>query len=155
MKAPSTRIFIGCVAGALAVLMFHQTTLQIFYWLGWTPMAAFRTAQVPPFNAPMVASITFWGAVYGGVFALVVPSIRGPLWIKGMIAALCAMTLSWFVFLPLMGHPAAFGWHPWPMLRSFVAYQMWGLGLRLLLPLLTPRHLGGSSGRWGGQRLVA
>jgi ABC-type uncharacterized transport system permease subunit len=155
MKASSTRVFLGCVAGALAVLMFHQTTLQIFFWLGWAPMAAFRTAQVPPFNAPMVASITFWGAVYGGVFALMVPSVRGPLWLKGMIAALCAMTVSWFVFLPLMGQSAAFGWHPWPMLRSLVAYQMWGLGLRLLLPLLTPRHWGGSSGRWGGHRLAA
>jgi ABC-type uncharacterized transport system permease subunit len=155
MKAPSTRVFIGCVAGALAVLMFHQTTLQIFFWLGWAPMAAFRTAQVPPFNAPMVASITFWGAVYGGVFGLVVPLVRGPLWIKGMIAALCAMTLSWFVFLPLMGQSAAFAWHPWPMLRSFIAYQMWGLGLYLLLPLLTPRHWGGSSGRWGRHHLAA
>jgi hypothetical protein len=103
----------------------------------------------------MVASITFWGAVYGGVFALVVPSVRGPLWLKGMIAALCAMTLSWFVFLPLMGQSAAFGWHAWPMLRSFVAYQMWGLGLGLLLPLVTPRHWGGSSGRWGGHHLAA
>jgi hypothetical protein len=118
-------------------------------------MAAFRTAQVPPFNAPLVASITFWGAIYGGIFALAVPRLRGPLWLKGMIAGLCAMTLSWFVFLPLMGHPVAFGWQPVPMLRSFVAFQMWGLGLRLLLPLLLPRHLGGSSGRWDRHHLVA
>ena len=45
MKAPPTRVFLGCVAGALSVLVFHQTTLQIFYWLGWAPLAAFRTAQ--------------------------------------------------------------------------------------------------------------
>ncbi len=95
-------------------------------------MAAFRIAQVPPFNAPMVASITFWGAVYGGLFGLAVPRVKAPLWLKGMLAGLCAMTLSWFVFLPLMGHPAAFAWQPWPLLRSLVAYQMWGLGLRLL-----------------------
>src|ERR1700733_6295940 len=155
MKAPSTRVFLGCVAGALSVLLFHQTTLQIFFWFGWAPMAAFRTAQVPPFNAPLVASITFWGAVYGGFFALAVPWVRGPLWLKGMVAGLCAMTLSWFVFLPLMGHPAACDWQPVPMLRSFVAFQMWGLGLRLLLPLLLPRHLGGSSGRWDRHRLAA
>src|ERR1700710_2737108 len=51
---------------------------------------------------------------------------QGPLWIKGMIAGLCAMMLAWFVFLPIMGHPAAFAWQPFPMLRSCVAYQMWG-----------------------------
>jgi hypothetical protein len=155
MKAPSTRVFLGCVAGALSVLMFHQTTLQVFFWLGWAPMAAFRTAQVPPFNAPLVASITFWGAVYGGVFALALPLKRGPLWFKGMLAALCAMALSWFVFMPLMGNPVAFGWQPWAMLRSFVAFQMWGLGLRLLLPMLLPRHLGGSSGLWDRHHLAA
>jgi ABC-type uncharacterized transport system permease subunit len=155
MKTLSTRVFLGCVAGAISVLVFHQTTLEVFFWFGWAPLAAFRTAQVPPFHAPLVASITFWGAVYGGVFGLVVPWVRGRLWLKGMVAGLCAMTLSWFVFLPLMGHPAAFGWQAWPMVRSFIAYQMWGLGLSLVLPLLLPRRLGGSPGRWSGHRLVA
>jgi hypothetical protein len=155
MRAPSTRIFLGSVAGALSILMFHQTVLQIFFWLGWAPQAAFRTAQVPPFNAPMVASITFWGAVYGGLFGLALPWTRGPLWLKAMLAGLGAMAVSWFVFLPLLGHPVAFGWHTWPMLRSFIAYQMWGLGLRLVLPLLLPRHLGGSSGRWNRHHLAA
>ena|ERR1700761_8697854 len=154
MKEPSTRVFLGCVAGALSILMFHQTTLQIFFWLGWAPMAAFRIAQVPPFNAPLVASITFWGAIYGGVFGLAVPWIRAPLWVKGMLAGLCAMGLAWFVFLPLMGHPAAFGWETGPMVRTFIAYQMWGLGLRVLLPLLRPRRVGGSPRRWDGRHLA-
>lgn len=155
MKASSTRVFLGCVAGALSILVFHQTTLQIFFWLGWAPLAAFRTAQVPPFHAPLVASITFWGAIYGAVFGLVLPWMKRPLWLNGMVAGLCAMTLSWFVFLPLMGHHAAFGWHAWPILRSFVAYQMWGLGLSLMLPMLLPRRLGGSPSRWSVNHLLA
>jgi hypothetical protein len=155
MKASSTRVFLGCVAGALSVLVFHQTTLQMFFWLGWAPLAAFRTAQVPPFHAPLVASITFWGAIYGGLFGLALPWARGPLWLNGMVAGLCAMTLSWFVFLPLMGHPAAFGWQVSPILRSLIAYQMWGLGLSLVLPLLLPRRLGGSERRWSRHHLVA
>jgi hypothetical protein len=154
MKAPSTRMFLGGVAGALSVLLFHQTTFQIFFWLGWAQQAAFRTAHVPPFNAPMVASITFWGAVYGSLFGLSLPWLRGPLWVKSIVAAVCAMLISWFVFLPLMGQHPAFGFQTAPMLRSFVAYQMWGLGLRLLLPMLLPRHLG-SSGRWDGHHLAA
>jgi hypothetical protein len=155
MKATSPRIFLGCVAGALSVLMFHQTTLQLFFWMGWAPQAAFRTAQVPPFNAPLVASITFWGAVYGGLFGLALPWVQGRLWIKGAVAGLCAMALSWFVFLPLIGHPMAFGWQAGPMLRTFIAYQMWGIGLRLVLPLLLPRRLGGSARRWDGHHLAA
>src|SRR5580658_7021239 len=67
------RIFLGCIAGAISVLVFHQTTLQLFFWCGLAPQAAFRVAVVPPFNAPLVASITFWGAVYGGLFAWAEP----------------------------------------------------------------------------------
>ncbi len=148
-------MFQGCVAGALAVLVFHQTTLQLFFWLGWAPQAAFRIAQVPPFNAPLVVSITFWGAVYGGLFGLSMPALKIPLWQKGMVAGVCAMTLGWFVFLPLMGHQAAFGWHAWPMLRSFVAYQMWGLGLTLMLPLLHPRRQDRRSKNWSEPSLAA
>jgi hypothetical protein len=155
MIRPSSLVFLGGVAGALSVLMFHQTTLQVFFWCGWAPQAAFRIAQVPPFNAPLVVSITFWGAIYGALFGLSLPFVKAPLWLKGAVAGLCAMVLAWFVFLPLMGHPMAFGWQPWPMLRSFIAYQMWGIGLRLLLPCLLPRRFGGSRGTWAGHRLVA
>jgi hypothetical protein len=156
MKATSTRIFLGCVAGALSVLVFHQTTLQIFFWLGWAPQAAFRTAQVPPFHAPLVASITFWGAVYGGLFGVALPWVRAPLWLKGIAAGLTAMAISWFVFLPLLGHPVAFAWKAGPMLRSFTAYQMWGVGLSLILPLLLPRRLGGPPrSHWDRHHLAA
>src|SRR5258708_2137738 len=70
-----TRIFLGCIAGAIAVLVFHQTTLQLFFWFGLAPQAAFRVAVVPPFNAPMVVSSAFWGAVYGGLFGWLVPRL--------------------------------------------------------------------------------
>ena len=154
MTRASTRVFSGCVAGALSVLMFHQTTLQIFFWLGWAPQAAFRIAQVPPFNAPLVVSITFWGAVYGGVFGLLMPGLREHVWRRGIIAGLCAMMLGWFVFLPLMGHPIAFGWQSGPMLRSFIAYQAWGFGLSRLLVLLHPRRLNSRSKDWSQRHLA-
>ena len=155
MNRASTRIFLGCVAGALSVLVFHQTTLQVFFWLGLAPQAAFRIAQVPPFNAPLVVSITFWGAIYGALFGALLPLVRGPLWLKGVGAGLCVMLVAWFVFLPLMGHPPAFGWQPWPMLRSFIANQMWGVGLITLMPLLNPRPAGGRQRDWNQRRLAA
>ncbi len=154
MTRTSTRIFLGSVAGALSILVFHQVTLQIFFWLGWAPHPAFRIAHVGPFSAPLVASITFWGAVYGGVFGLLLPVAKGPLWARGMVAGLCAMALAWFLFLPLMGHPAAFGWEAWPMLRSFIAYQMWGIGLGLVLPRLLPRPIVRRSQNWDRHNLA-
>jgi hypothetical protein len=155
MNALSTRVFLGSLAGALAILIFHQTTLQIFFWLGLSAQASFRIAHVPPFNAPLVVSITFWGAVYGGLLGLVLPWTRGPLCAKTAVTGMCATGLSWFVFLPLMGQATAFGWHAGPMLRSFAAYQMWGIGVCLLLPLLHPREIARRPADRGGRHLAA
>lgn len=155
MFTVTSRAFLGCVGGALSILVFHQTTLEAFFWLGWAPHAAFRIAQVAPFNVPLVVSITFWGAVYGGLFELLLPYLRGPLWLKGVGAGLAAMAVAWFVFLPIMGHPAAFGWDGWSMLRSFIAYQMWGVGLSIVIPLLYPRPIGGRRRDWNRRRLAA
>ena len=148
MIMPPTRIFLGCVAGAVSVLIFHQPTLQVFWWLGLAPQAAFRVAHVPPFNMPMVVSITFWGAVYGGFFGLLMPRLRGPVWLNGLPLGLCAMLVAWFVFLPLKGQPAAFGWQAWPMLRSLIAYGLWGFGTAIILPLLHPRRMSARRSPW-------
>jgi hypothetical protein len=155
MTSFSTRIFLGCVAGAIAVLAFHQTALQIFFWLGLAPHAAFRIAQVPPFHAPMVASITFWGAIYGGVFGWVAPRLKGPLCVNGLAAGVCAMLLSWFVVRPLAGNPIAFGWQTQAMLQSFVACELWGFGLGLILPMMLPRRLCATRSSLDQHRLAA
>jgi hypothetical protein len=148
MFPASKPIFLGCLAGAIAVLVFHQTTLQLFFWFGLAPQAAFRVATVPPFNAPMVVSITFWGAVYGGVFGLLAPRLPAPILVKGLLAGLCAMLMSWFVVRPLAGHPIAMGWQTAAMLRSLVASIVWGIGITLILPLLHPRGLNRRRPSW-------
>jgi hypothetical protein len=143
-----TRIFLGCIAGAIAVLVFHQTTLQLLFWCGLAPQAAFRVAVVQPFNAPMVVSITFWGAVYGGLFAWLTARFPRSVPVKAILAGLFAMLMSWFVVRPLAGHPVAFGWEIVPMLRSAAACFMWGLGVTLILPLLLPRELNRARHAW-------
>lgn len=149
-----TRIFLGCIAGAIAVLMFHQTTLQALFWCGLAPHAAFRIAVVPPFNAPLVASITFWGAVYGGLFGWAVPFLPRPVLLRALVAGLFAVLMGWFVIRPLAGHPVAFGWRIAPMLRSAAACGMWGLGVTLILPLLRPRGLSRGRQAWDRHHLA-
>jgi hypothetical protein len=148
------RIFLGCIAGAISVLVFHQTTLQLFFWAGLAPRAAFRFAVVPPFNAPMVVSITFWGAVYGGLFGLLMPRLPRPIALRALLAGLFAGLMGWFVVRPLAGHPVAFGWQPAAMLRSAAACFMWGVGITLILPLLHPRRLNGRRPAWDRRHLA-
>jgi hypothetical protein len=149
-----TRIFLGCIAGAISVLVFHQTTLQLFFWSGLASQAAFRVANVPHFHAPMVVSITFWGAVYGGIFGLLAPRLPRPILIKALLASLFAMSMSWFVVRPLAGHPMAFDWQAASMLRSAAACFMWGIGITLILPLLHPRGLNGARPAWDRRHLA-
>jgi len=139
MSRTSNGIFLGTVAGALSVLLFHQTSLQILYWLGVAPQAAFRLAHVAPFNMPMVVSLTFWGGLYGGLFAALKCYLPGRIFWYALPLGLFALLMSWFVFLPLKGIPVAFGGAPGPMLRSTMAYMLWGIGVTLLLPVLNPR----------------
>ncbi len=147
MLPASKRVILGCIAGALAVLVFHQTTLQVLFWLGLAPQAAFRVANVTPFNAPMVVSITFWGAVYGGLYGGLLPWMPRLMLVRALLAGVFALLMSWFVIRPLAGHPVAFGWETAPMLRSGAAALMWGVGIALIMPLLRPRGLTGTRRR--------
>jgi hypothetical protein len=144
MTRSPTNLFLSCIAGGISVLVFHQTLLQLFFWTGLAPQAAFRVGVVAPFNAPMVVSITFWGAVYGGVFGWCSPWLPRLGVFKALLAGLFALLMSWFVVRPLAGHPIAFGWLVAPMLRSAAACLMWGIGIVLILPLLLPRELSGT-----------
>jgi hypothetical protein len=155
MHSPSTRVFLGCVAGALAMLMFHQTTLQAFYWSGLAPHPAFRIAIVPPFNVPMVVSVTFWGAVYGGLFGWVYPRLPGPYSLRGALAGVFAILMAWFVMRPLAGHPVAFAWKAEPMALSAAANLMWGFGCAAILPVINPRCLLERSRAWAASRHLA
>ncbi len=155
MNAFSTRIFLGCVAGALAMLMFHQTTLEILFWCGFSPQSAFRVANVPPFHVPMVVSITFWGAIYGGTFAWVATNLPRALLVRSLIAGVFAILMAWFVVRPLAGHPIAFGWEYGPMARSAAANLMWGFGTALMLPLLNPRDMVGRGRAWSNHHHLA
>lgn len=154
MISTPTRVFLGCVAGALAMLMFHQTTLQLLFWAGIAPQAAFRFAHVAPFNVPMVVSLTFWGAIYGAVLGLGSPWLPRSFITRAITAGVFALLMAWFVVRPLAGYPVAFGWEAAAMLRSVGANLMWGLGFALIVPILNPRCLISRGRTWADRHLA-
>ena len=142
MTAPM-RLFLGFIAGAIAVLTFHQGMIAALHaaFPVWAPFAPYRTTPVPPFAVPAIVSNCFWGGVWGALFGLVLPRLRWPLWLCGIILGLLAAVAGWFIVAPLKGLPLAAGWDPSAMLRSALINGCFGLGVGLILPLLMPRKL--------------
>jgi tetrahydromethanopterin S-methyltransferase subunit C len=135
------RAFLGFIAGAIAVLTFHQGLIAAMHAVGWVPFAAYRTTPVPPFGIPGIVSNCFWAGLYGAVFGVALPRFTWPAWACGLVLGLIAVLVGWFIVAPLKGNPIGGGWVPVNMLRSIVINGFWGLGVGVILPLLMPRSL--------------
>lgn len=143
MPLAPMRGFLGFVAGAIAVLTFHQGMVIALHGIApaWVPFTAFRTAPVPPFGVPTIVSNCFWGGVWGTLFGLLLPRFTWPQWLCGLILGAIAAMAGWFIVAPLKGLPIAAGWVPLAMLRSLLINGSFGLGVGLILPMLMPRSL--------------
>jgi hypothetical protein len=145
MNMPSTpmRGFLGFIAGAIAVLTFHQGMIAVLHELtpGWVPFLPYRTMPVPPFGVPSIVSNCFFGGLWGTAFGLLMPRFTWPMWLCGLLLGCIAVLTGWFIVAPLKGQHIAAGWVPLVMLRSVVINGSFGIGVGLILPLLMPRTL--------------
>jgi hypothetical protein len=135
------RFFLGFVAGALSALTFHQGVVSALHMFGLARQAPFQTLLIPPFGVPAIVSLCFWSGLYGAAFGALMPRFRVPLWLAGVGLGAIAVLVGWFIIAPLKGLPIAAGFDEWPMARSLLINLCWGLGVGLLLPLLSPRPL--------------
>ena len=141
MTQTPMRAFLGFVAGALAILTFHQGLVEALHLLGLAPQAAFRTTPVMPLNVPTIVSLCFWGGLYAMVFNIIRPHLRVPLWLCGLGLGLVSAAISMIIIAPIKGNPIAFDGQTWPIVRSLLVNGFWGLGVIAILPLLQPRPL--------------
>ncbi len=141
MPAAPMRAFLGFIAGAIAVLTFHQGMVAAMHAAGWISFGPYRTTPVQPFGFPVIVSLCFWGGVYGAVFGWAMPRFVWPMWLCGLAMGVIAALVGMFIVSPIKGLPIAGGWVPAAILRSLVINGFWGIGVGLILPLLMPRSL--------------
>lgn len=125
----------GFVAGAVAVLLFHQSLLALIAAVGFVPAKAYATDPTVPFGVPQVLSAAFWGGVWGVVFAWVQSRFpRGAgYWIAALVfGAIFPSLVAWFVAAPLKGLPIAAGGDVHRIVTALVANGAWGIGTALL-----------------------
>jgi hypothetical protein len=130
-------LVIAFIAGVLAVPLFHQILLALMYGGGIVPFAPFSMAPTKPFGVPDVISNSFWGGVWGVVFALTIARwFRGAAyWIASAVAGGVALTLVFmFVVWPLkVGGlpPGMVGF----FVIGFLLNAAWGIGWAILCAL--------------------
>lgn len=127
-------VLFGFIAGALAVLVFHQG----MYWLianyggpygltlrgqpwRWTEQAQFmpdllKALKYSPQQVPYLANQMFWGGLWGALFGLLVNRLPGgAIPVKAFIFAMIGpMLIGSWLLLPLMATP------PRPILNGFL-----------------------------------
>src|SRR5262245_18692023 len=70
-------LIVGFLAGAVAVLLFHQGAAAALHALGLTPRAPFSLQPTKPFGVPVITSIAFWGGVWGVLLAAAFARLSG------------------------------------------------------------------------------
>lgn len=131
---------LGFIAAALAVLTFHQGMWALLHALklpGLGMPAPFPMTPVPPLGVPRIASLCFWGGLYGVPFGLLLPVMPAalPRWLAGLGFGIIASLVGIFVVAPLKGQmivlPVGIAW-----LRPLLINGAWGVGLGLIAPAL-------------------
>ena len=127
-------LVLGFIAGALAVVAFHQVMVFVLSTVGLIQSHVYSMRGVPPFGVPTLLNQMFWGGLWGLLFAAIADTLPPwPLLFLGFTFGVLGPVLaSWFVVAPLKGIPMAAGWVPQRMLASILINGCWGIGLALL-----------------------
>jgi hypothetical protein len=135
------RAVLGFIAGALAVMTFHQGMIGALHAAGLISFAPFPIGAVPPLGIPRIVDLCFWGGVWGVLFGLLLPWLPGPDWLRGIGLGVVAALTGLFVVVPLKGGAIAGSLAVDPVVRSLVINGFWGLGVGFILPgLLAARR---------------
>ncbi len=128
-------LILAFIAGALAVPVFHQILLWILHAAGIVPMAPFNMERTKPLGVPTIVSISFWGGIWGVLFALTLPRwfSGAAYWIAAPVAGGLALTL---VFMLVVWPLKVGGRPPQPLglfIVGFLLNAAWGIGWALFL----------------------
>ncbi len=101
-------------------------------------------AATSPFELPAVFSLSFWGGIWGILFAFVecrFPS-RGGYWVAAFLfGAVLPSLVALLIVLPLKGRPMGGGWGLPLLVTAFLINGAWGVGTALFLRLFSRRKI--------------
>lgn len=142
MAGAPGRAVLGFIAGALAVMTFHQGMIGALHAAGLIGSTPFPMDPAGPLGVPRIIDLCFWGGVWGILYGLLLPWLPGSDWLRGIGLGIVAGLVGLFVVEPLKGVPIANSLVADRIALSLVINGFWGLGVGLILPgLLYSRRL--------------
>jgi hypothetical protein len=132
------RSIVGFVAGFLATITFHQVALWVMHSAGIAPFSPYNMTAIPPWGVPAVISLSFWGGVWGIVFAWVYGMFppRNWFWVTSFLfGALFPSLVALMIIGPLKGRMIGVGWNWQLLLTVFLINGVWGFGTAAFLYL--------------------
>lgn len=133
-------------SGFLATLVFHQGLFGLFYLAGVVPVGPFNLSPVPPLGVPAVASLAFFGGLWGVLLWALLGRLKTPaFWgLMVILGAVGPTAVAMLVVFPLKGmEVSAQTWVGGLILNGF-----WGLGVAVFLTLLGTRRMVNNHNAW-------
>ena len=132
---------VGALAGALAVLVFHQSAAALLFSLGMTERGPYAMQATQPLGVPQLWSITFWGGVWGLALAAALRRFHGVqlVLLATLFGALFPSLVAWTVLAALKGAPLFAGGAAKGIAVGLIVNAAWGLGTGLGLALFGRR----------------
>ena len=131
-RSTLTRLALAFLAGALGVLIFHQTFIEILHLAGIIPNGAWPMHPIAPLHVPQVLSLAFWGGLWGILMIQMMERLPGAnhLWMSFLFGGIFPPLVGMLVVGPLKGNSV-----DWTdghrLLLSFAINGVWGLGAAL------------------------
>jgi hypothetical protein len=136
------QLVFGFIAGALAVLAFHQGMVLVLHLMGQIPNFPWSLRPIAPFGVPAIVNQMFWGGLWGVGFAVLGAKI--PLSSdlgRGVVYGLLGpWLLGNGILVPLAkSGNLLFGFNPQNMWRGALIGAAFGLGLAVFMRVFRGR----------------
>lgn len=140
-RGAGTRLIAGFVAGALAVLVFHQATILVLGLFGVVPAGLAWSFRLNAWGVPVLINGMFWGGLWGCVYALLRDRLPKPLWFGGLVFGVVGPALVgvWIVVALIKGNPLLAGFVPFRLLVGAVIHGMFGIGVAVFFDQIDRR----------------
>lgn len=128
----------GFIAGALAVPIFHQVAQLIAFKMGIFPFAPYNMQPTNPLGIPHLLSISFWGGIWGIIFAYTIFRMRGlSYWFWSIVGgAVLLSVVAAFIVSPLKDMGMMWEGNLAVMVFALYVNAAWGLGTAVIYSLL-------------------